>query len=82
MFGNVSDPQSHLDLINDGGSICAVSIGDSGVLFVGIVAEQEHLFAAKGVFGPVDVRQRAIGCRVVWMVGVLTVDEVHWCGPR
>jgi hypothetical protein len=66
-----SDSQSRLDLDDGSDSIGAVSVGDGGVLLAGIVAEQEHLLAVKGVFGPGDVRQQAGGGGTTRVVGVL-----------
>ena len=51
-FGNISDSQSHLDRVDGSDSIGAVSVGDSGILFGGIVTEQKHFLAIKGVSGP------------------------------
>ena len=47
--------QSKLHLNNSGDGVGTVSVRDSGVLFSGVVAEQEHLLAVEGVSRPGDV---------------------------
>ena len=39
-----------------GDSVSTVSVRNRGVLFCGVAAKQEHLFAVEGIFGPDDVR--------------------------
>ena len=73
----MSDSQSSFNLIYCSDSICAVSIGDSGILLSGVVAKQQDLLAVEGVFRPGDVRQRAGGAGIPRVVGVLMVDEVN-----
>ena len=55
-FGNSSHSQSILELVNGSDTIGTVIVEDGGVLLGGVVAEQEHLLAIEGVFGPSDVR--------------------------
>ena len=50
-----SGSQFSLDLDDGRNTIGAVGIRNGGILFGGIVAEQEHLFGIEGVFGPGDV---------------------------
>jgi hypothetical protein len=50
------DSQFCLDLGDDSDSIGTVSIRNGGVLFSGVIAEQEHLFAVQRVLWPSDVR--------------------------
>ena len=80
--GNTSHPQSLLDFVDRSDSIGAVSVGDGSVFLVGIVTEQEHLLAVKGVLGPGNVQQRAGSSGTSRMVGILVVDEVDCRGPR
>ena len=79
---NASHPQSLLDLADGSDTVGTISVGDSGVLLVGIVAEQEHLLAVKGVFGPGNARQWAGSGGTTGVVGILMVDEIHCHGPR
>ena len=51
-----SDSQGGLDVDNGGDSVSTVSVRNRGVLFGGVVAKQEHLFAVEGIFRPSDVR--------------------------
>ena len=51
-----SDSQCGLDISDCGDSVSTVSVRNRGVLFCGVVAKQEHLFAVEGIFGPGDVR--------------------------
>ena len=70
------ESQSRYNLVDCGDSISAIIVRYSGVLLVGIIAEQQHLLALEGIFRPGDVRQRAGGARTARVVGVLMVDEV------
>ena len=53
--GDTLQSQGLLDLINRSNAIGTVIVWNSGVLLAGVVAEQQHLLAVKGVFGPGDV---------------------------
>jgi len=54
-FRNVLDSQSRLELIDCVDAIGAISVGDGGVLLIGIVAEQQHFLAVEGIFRPSDI---------------------------
>jgi len=69
--------------IDDGSNaIGTVSVRDGGILFAGVVAEQQHFLAVRGIFWPSDVGQWARGGGTARVVGVVMVDEVDWYSPH
>ena len=74
--------QSQLEFNDGSDTVGAVSVGNSGVRFRGVVTEQKHFLGVEGVFGPSDVRQQTRGRGTLRVVGVPMVDEVDWYNPR